>query len=121
MKVKELIEQLQKENLEAEVICSGSGPIYFCDHKPGYYDGHTPFLIQDEKKKPYYSIIGYRWEPNASGKVVLQTMNLEDCLYNCISIKKLDEFIIQGADRYVEGALELKERVKTDFKAWGKE
>jgi hypothetical protein len=120
MKVKELIDLLQKENPESEVISSGRGPIYFPEWKPGYYDGHTPILIHDEKKKPYYSIVGYKWEPNEHGKVVLQCMELEDCLYNCNTIKQLDDFIIQGADRYLEGALELKEKVKEVFKSWDK-
>ena len=120
MKVKELIQELQKENPEAEVITSDGGPIYHTEWKPGYYDGHTPMLIHDEKKKPYYSIIGYKWEPNQHGKVVLQCMNLEDCLYNCFTTEDVEKFIIQGADRYLEGAQELKEKVKADFKSWDK-
>ena len=119
MTVQEPIVELQKENPNAQVVCGGNGPIYYLEAKPGYYDGHTPLLIEDERKRPYYSIIGYKWDPGHE-KVVLQSMNFEDCIWNCMSIEKLDEFIVQGASRYLEGASETKERVKEVFKSWGK-
>lgn len=118
MTVKELIERLQKESPEAEVI-TNSGPIYVVEGKPGYYDGHTPVLIQDDKKKPYFSIVGYKWDPSKD-KILLHSMNLEDCLYNCNDSSEVDSFKIEGSERYLEGALELKETVKRNFKEWGK-
>lgn len=113
MKVKQLIHLLSKEDPEAEVIADG--PISFIEWKPGYYDGHTPFLIEDESKKPYYVITGYKWEANEMGKVVLHSMDLESCLYNCDDLKELDEFKLEGDQRYIEHGEELRKKVREDF------
>ena len=114
MTVKELIENLQKEDPNAQVL-SGGAPIYFVERKPGYYDGHTPLLIEDESKKPHYSVVGYKWDSNQP-KVVLQSMNLEDCLYNCNTIEDLENFKILGHTEYVSRAEKLRKEVKLFFK-----
>lgn len=112
MKVEKLIEELKKCNPEAEVICNGDGPIYFLEPKPGYYDGHTPILIQDDSKSPYYNIIGYKWDASKE-KIVLQSMNFEDCLWDA---DKIDEFIVEGTDYYLQRANGIKTKVKKELK-----
>lgn len=113
MKVKELIKELSLCNPEDEVICSDSGPIYFIEPKPGYYDGHTDVLIRDEAKAPYYNIIGYKNDPSV-GKVMLNAMNVKSCLWNCETEEEMRSFIIEG--RYKDLYETIREEVIQEFK-----
>lgn len=97
MKVKELISYLQKCDPEAHVNSSGDGPIYYVDQLPGYYDGDYGILLTDPKKDPFYSIIGYEFSRKGT-KVILKTMNLEDCLLNTENKEELTAFEIKTSD-----------------------
>lgn len=98
MKTKELIEALQKADPSGELTVNcGGEPIYFVESLPGYYDGPYSELIIDNTKKPFYCIDGYRVRRDKS-KVIIHTMSLSDCLYNCNSNEELDKFKLELDD-----------------------
>lgn len=80
MKTRELIEWLQKEDPTGELeACVNNVPIYTVERQPAYYDGPLQMLIQDESKKPYYNIVGFK-VTHKGQKVKLMTMDVGDCL-----------------------------------------
>jgi len=123
MKVKKLIEELKKCDPEAEAICGSAGPLYCVEEKPGYYDGCTDFLIQDEDNE-YYNIIGYGYDVEIN-KVVLTGMGLEDCLYD-LEPEDVDDFPVELPKgsyyaKYRERIAESKEKVKKHLTKWALE
>jgi hypothetical protein len=93
MKVKNLIKELEKLDQESEVTIGGSA-IYCVEQLPGYYDGYYEKLIEDESKKPFYSVIGIEFT-RANTKVELKTLDVSDILWNCDSEDELDKIIIK--------------------------
>mgnify|MGYP000899161299 CR=1 FL=1 len=82
MKTKELIRQLQQADPGGELEVSvGNIDIFLVDTLPGYYDGVQQVLVRDEAKKPYYDVVGGRY--NASqDKVVIHTLSFSDAMWD---------------------------------------
>lgn len=78
MKVGELIKELEQYDPETEV-CVNNLDIYFTEEVPAGYDGVLERLIIDEKKKPYYSIVGGKVTSQGM-KVRLRCYGIEDII-----------------------------------------
>jgi len=93
MKVKELIAQLQKTDEDCEVVVGGKA-IHFVEQVEGYWDGPYEVLIEDESKKPFYSVIGGKVTTKGD-KVRLFILPIEDALYSCNTANQVDDFILE--------------------------
>lgn len=80
MKTKELIRRLNELDPTGEIECSVSGhDVFFCESLPAYYDGCYQQLLRDDRKKPYYDIIGVRICGQGE-KINLRTVSAEEFL-----------------------------------------
>jgi hypothetical protein len=94
MKSKELIKRLQEEDPSGEGhVVVDNKDIFFLEWKPGYWDGRYTVLVRDEKKKPYYDIVGAEYRSDGD-KLNINTMDWEDVLLDDpdAPIKVVDTF-----------------------------
>lgn len=122
MKVKELIQQLQNFNPEAEVVVGGEA-IFFAEELPGYYDGYYQKLIQDPRKAPYYNVQGLEFSRTGT-KVKLHLLELSDIIWNCESLTELEqlEFKFNNLHPDQEARIKLEiHRIKQELITYLKE
>lgn len=80
MKTKKLIEELQKcDPTGEEEVCIGNVDIHFIEKLPAYYDGTLQVLIRDEKKSPYYNIVGAKYKRTGK-KIVIHYHSISDAI-----------------------------------------
>jgi hypothetical protein len=104
MKGKELIKQLQEIDPTGEIeVCVGNVDIWTVHAEPAYWDGKLQLLVRDEKKAPYYDIVGGKYVVSGS-KITLTTMSITDVLWGdpdaVIDYSELDKNTGRGSAEY---------------------
>jgi hypothetical protein len=118
VKTKELIAMLQEEDPSGEAnVMTSDGPVYFCELKPGWYDGAGYELIIDENKKPYYSVIGMRRD-TSTDKICIQGLDIRDILFDARPEERMNKLIWEykganpkGLEDFLAYIKEVKEKV----------
>lgn len=126
MKTKELIKLLQEADPSGEsTVNCNRDPIYAVEGLPGYYDGPYTELIRDDERQRqgFYSVVGFRIRRDGD-KVRIQTMPLEDCIWNCSSLKEAQAFKLELHDsldelrkEYHQGAFDIELKKFEDWNA----
>lgn len=93
MNVKQLIEQLLKYDQEADVIVGGNA-VLGAEELPGHYDGCFQRIIKNEKKTPFYSVVGLEFT-SSGRKVVLHQFKLEHLIWDCITEEHVNNLIFK--------------------------
>jgi hypothetical protein len=122
MKIKRLIELLQKEDPtgEGEVVLKNGDDIHFLEWKPGYWDGRYTTLIRDASKEPYYDVVGAQYRSDGN-KLCIRSMNWEDVIDNDndAHVEVIDEFYEKKmqleVDNYREESKAITQKVYDDF------
>ena len=104
MKVRELLKELQSYNPDSEIVIDGTGPVYFVEELPGYYDGYYSEHILGEKVLQGYNIEGIHYT-RAGSKVILKTMDLEDIVWNVSSPDEVDKIKVTFDPTMHQGAI----------------
>lgn len=116
MKTSELIAELKRldPSEECEVNVRGL-PIHFVGRDPAYYDGPVNELIEDPAKKPYYAIVGWKKRRNGPDKIVVHTVDLEDCLLENPDLPVTFEGFKDVLGPYEKGVEALRAQCKKDL------
>jgi hypothetical protein len=104
MKSKELIRLLQEADPSGEGhVVVDNKDIFFLEWKPGYWDGRYTVLVRDEKKKPWYDIVGAEYRSDGD-KLNVNTMDWEDVLLDNpdAPIKVVDTFVEKRMQKAVD-------------------
>ena len=104
LKTKELILQLQEADPTGEGHVFAGDEVYSVEVLPFYYDGQPDILILNENEKRYYNVIGIRQITSKDYKIRLNTLGMEDVLYDT----DCDEMILQGDEKFLERAAKVK-------------
>lgn len=102
MKTRELIEQLMKADPSGELeCCVNNVDIYFVAPEVGYWDGCQQVLLHDESRKPFYSIIGVRFNSKET-KINLTTVDWRLAISD-----DPDDFIVEYDSEYTRNKYEV--------------
>jgi len=82
MLTKEFIKLLQEADPEGNThCCVGNEDIFDVEVLPSYYDGSREELIRDEKKEPFYDVVGAKVIRNGY-KIKISTLSIEGLVFD---------------------------------------
>lgn len=147
MLTKDLIKLLQKADPEGNThCCIDNADIFDVQRLPAYYDGPREELIRDEKKKPYYDVVGAK-VIHKGDKIKISILSINDIISNDPKVtikydhpneyhkeqvdnwkkeskklhnKHLNEYIVKLLKKYQEGWIVIQSINKEDTQHWYK-
>lgn len=121
MKVKKLIELLQKFDDDGEVCIAtedGNVDIFHLEEMAGYWDGAYQVLERDWTNE-FYNVTGAKYRSDGS-KIVIKPMGIEDALLDNIDlpIEVIDKFVNKRMQKQVDAWRKEAKDIHSQVEKW---